>query len=91
MNKQEAIKRAADFLLGKKVEGTVVAVLRSPDPSAQRYIIDTGINLIDTRVRSYSMMASLVPVYYPRPPLQRGDVFDARTISSSPWVDGQKI
>ncbi|MBP9716453.1 MAG: hypothetical protein KBD51_00765 [Candidatus Levybacteria bacterium] len=91
MQKGELGRRMSDFILGKKVEGTVAAVLRNPDPSSQRYIVDTGKNLMDTRVRSYFMMAPLIPVYFPRPPLQRGDVFDARTLSSRPWVDGQKI
>lgn len=80
-----------DLVFGKKVEGTVAAVLRNPDPSSQRYIVDTGENLVDTRVRSYFMMAPLVPVYLPRPLLQPGDIFDARTLSAGPWIDGQKI
>ncbi len=80
-----------DLAFGKRVEGTVAAVLRSPDSVSQRYIINTGENLIDAKVRSYFMMAPLFPVYFPRPPLQRGDVFDARTLSASPWVDGQTI
>jgi len=91
MQKGELGRRVMDFAFGKKIEGTVAAVLRNPDPGSQRYIVDTGKDLIDAKIRSYHLMAPLVPVYFPRPPLQQGDIFDSRTLSARPWINGQII
>ncbi len=91
MQKSELGRKLMDFALGKKIEGTVAAVLRNPDPGSQRYIVDTGENLVDARVRSYHMMAPLVPIYFSRPTLQPGDIFDSRTLSARPWINGQII
>lgn len=80
-----------DLAFGKKVEGTVAAVLRNPDNISQRYIVSTQSGLVDTRVKSYFMLAPLVPIYFYRPPLRCGDIFDARTLSAHTWIDGQTI
>ena len=91
MQKIELGRKVMDLAFGKKVEGTVAAVLRNPDPASQRYVIRAGENLVDARVQSYYRLAALVPIYIPRPLLQPGDVFEARTLSARPWTDGQTI
>ncbi len=91
MNRHEAMRRATDFLLGKKVEGTVAAVLRRPEDLSQRYVVNTGNELLVTKVHPYHTLTPLIPIYFPRPTLQRGDTFNERTRHVAPWVEGQKV
>ncbi len=91
MNRHESVRRATDFLLGKKIEGTVAAVLRRPEDLSQRYVVNTGKELLAIKVYPYHTLTPLIPVYFPRPTLKRGDIFNERIRNVAPWVEGQNI
>ena len=93
MNRSELGNRISDFVLGKKVEGTVVAVLPSSRADSSRYVIDTGDELVDVHVpliKNHGLVISHASYTY-NPPLNRSDYLNARATSVKAWIDGQQV
>lgn len=88
---KEALNRAADFILGKKVEGTISAVLPSQIGFARRYAVSTKDGILDAHVSSVSQPLFPFPFHFPRQPHRRGERIEERAIRVRPWIDGQII
>lgn len=91
MNKLELGKRISDFILGRKIEGRVAAVL--PDIENQsRFIIDTGEEFLEVQNPITVSYTTVVPI----PPLQEAELSRNQQVSRrfakvKPWIDGQTI
>lgn len=93
MNKSELGSRIADVFFGKKIEGTVAAVLPSSTINTSRYVVDTGNELLDVHVpliENHGLFISHSSYTY-HPPLNRNDRLSARATSVKDWIDGQQI
>lgn len=91
MNRKEALGRVADFALGKKVEGTVSAVLPSQINFSRRYAVATKDGIVDTHISAVTQSFFPLPFYFPRPQFRRGERIEERAVRVRPWIDGQII
>lgn len=91
VNGKEALGRIADLVLGKKVEGTVSAVLPSQLGLSRRYAIATKDGILDTHFSAVSRPLFPIPIYFPKPYFSRGQRIAERAVDVKPWVDGQII
>ncbi|MBI2034210.1 MAG: hypothetical protein HYT11_00585 [Candidatus Levybacteria bacterium] len=90
---KEIVNRVADFILGKKVEGTVSAVLPNTRPTHLRYVVETGAVLLDVQVPVIENHGIFIQAasYTFHPQLSRRDSINLRLRNVRPWVDGQTI
>lgn len=90
MNKTELGSRLVDFVLGKKVEGRVAAILPPVSPNHHRIVVDTGVEVLEVeypRIRTYTTVTP-IPML-PEPAPVRNEYFSSRGVICRPWVDGQ--
>ena len=87
MNRHELGKKLTEVFMGKKVDGTIAAVLHPRRGFSSRIAVSTEEGLVDLDLTNFDQNGFR---FWQKPEaLRKGQVFSRRIRQIKPWVDGQ--
>lgn len=92
MEKGKFFGKVMDTVFGPRIKGTVLAVHEDQD-GAKKVIIDRGTDSVAVEQVKSLRFGPLKYTSLPQPTtdFKPGDIFDARTNDSKPWLEGTRV